>query len=233
MPTVEDVITSLGEGRQSAASADLAIDSLMRAFVETVRDLDRLGPPIIVVRFSNLPTRGDEPIKPTAPASEANPAVPAAGHSVHGEAFNDGTTTCRVSDARHGQGPFPGHQQASPMPRPTSIRESRSSIRSITSNRSDRSARPPGSTPTARMAYWGMAMSNINNAKRAAGLSQGSRKRARRAAPARIALSRRPGIVLQGRRQRQGQAAGLAAGTRDDRPGIPRATSTLAPGWPW
>ena len=34
--------------------------------------------------------RGDEPVKPTAPASEANPAVPAAGHSVHGEAFNDG-----------------------------------------------------------------------------------------------------------------------------------------------
>ena len=34
--------------------------------------------------------RGDEPVKPTAPASETNPAVPAPGHSVHGEAFNDG-----------------------------------------------------------------------------------------------------------------------------------------------
>jgi hypothetical protein len=34
--------------------------------------------------------RGEEPDQPTAPASEAHPAVPAAGHSVHGEAFNDG-----------------------------------------------------------------------------------------------------------------------------------------------
>src|SRR5204863_7066258 len=32
----------------------------------------------------------DEPNKPTASASESNPAVPAAGHSIHGEAFNDG-----------------------------------------------------------------------------------------------------------------------------------------------
>src|SRR4051795_8401849 len=31
-----------------------------------------------------------EPTKPTASASEKNPAVPAAGHSIHGEAFNDG-----------------------------------------------------------------------------------------------------------------------------------------------
>src|SRR3954447_14744371 len=31
-----------------------------------------------------------EPPRPTASSSEANPAVPAPGHSVHGEAFNDG-----------------------------------------------------------------------------------------------------------------------------------------------
>src|SRR5690349_2419364 len=35
-------------------------------------------------------SRGDEPTRPTATATEANPAVPAAGHSLHGEAFNDG-----------------------------------------------------------------------------------------------------------------------------------------------
>src|SRR5262249_50757262 len=33
---------------------------------------------------------GDEPTRPTNSASEANPAVPAPGHSVHGEPFNDG-----------------------------------------------------------------------------------------------------------------------------------------------
>src|SRR5205809_599399 len=35
-------------------------------------------------------TAADEPTKPTASASEANPAMPAAGHSIHGEAFNEG-----------------------------------------------------------------------------------------------------------------------------------------------
>src|SRR4051794_26751586 len=34
--------------------------------------------------------RGEEPTRPPAPATEATPAVPAAGHSIHGEAFNDG-----------------------------------------------------------------------------------------------------------------------------------------------
>ena len=36
------------------------------------------------------PATGQEPAKPTAPASSTDPAVPAAGHSIHGEAFNDG-----------------------------------------------------------------------------------------------------------------------------------------------
>src|SRR5258708_31912151 len=35
-------------------------------------------------------TFADEPARPTASASESNPATPAAGHSIHGEAFNDG-----------------------------------------------------------------------------------------------------------------------------------------------
>src|SRR5713226_8369530 len=35
-------------------------------------------------------SRGDEPNRPTASATEANPAAPAAGHSLHGEAFDDG-----------------------------------------------------------------------------------------------------------------------------------------------
>src|SRR4051812_8488811 len=33
---------------------------------------------------------GDEPNRPTASPTESNPAKPAEGHSVHGEAFNDG-----------------------------------------------------------------------------------------------------------------------------------------------
>src|SRR5262245_3785457 len=45
-------------------------------------------------------SRGDEPNKPTASATEANPATPAAGHSLHGEAFDDGP--------RHHAEPMPG-----------------------------------------------------------------------------------------------------------------------------
>src|SRR5262245_14001416 len=34
--------------------------------------------------------RADEPPKPTPTATESNPAIPAPGHSIHGEAFNEG-----------------------------------------------------------------------------------------------------------------------------------------------
>src|SRR3954452_22116859 len=42
-----------------------------------------------VLIFSSL-AKAQEPVKATASPTEANPAVPAPGHSVHGEAFNDG-----------------------------------------------------------------------------------------------------------------------------------------------
>src|SRR5205823_425487 len=44
----------------------------------------------------SVPAHADEPYKPTASASEANPAVPAAGHSIHGEAFNEGPRQAAV-----------------------------------------------------------------------------------------------------------------------------------------
>ena len=43
----------------------------------------------LVISLS-LRAGAQEPVKPTASATEANPAVPAPGHSVHGEAFDDG-----------------------------------------------------------------------------------------------------------------------------------------------
>ena len=52
----------------------------------------RLGAIAIAASLFCNPYRvlGDEPTKPTASATEANPAVPAPGHSVHGEPFNEG-----------------------------------------------------------------------------------------------------------------------------------------------
>ncbi|HMF35692.1 MAG TPA: hypothetical protein VKF17_03605 [Isosphaeraceae bacterium] len=44
----------------------------------------------IGVLGATIPAVAQEPARPTASPSEANPAVPAPGHSVHGKAFNDG-----------------------------------------------------------------------------------------------------------------------------------------------
>ena len=54
--------------------------------------------------------------------------------------------------------------------------------------------------PDCAMAYWGLAMSNVNNAKRAKEFLKEARKRAASASRARAALHRGPGGVLQGRR---------------------------------
>ena len=42
------------------------------------------GPALAMVVALAVAARADEPEKPTATATEANPAVPAAGHSIHG-----------------------------------------------------------------------------------------------------------------------------------------------------
>src|ERR1700761_3421343 len=52
-------------------------------------------------------SRGDEPVKPTASASEANPAIPAPGHSVHGEPFNEGPRHAAYSMGGMGKSHFP------------------------------------------------------------------------------------------------------------------------------
>ena len=184
------------------------------------------------VSVSSSSARGDEPVKPTAPASEANPAVPAAGHSVHGEAFNDGPRHAAYLMPGMGKVHFP---VTSKKPEAQAfIDQGVAQLHSFYYFEAERSFRQAAKIdPDCAMAYWGMAMSNVNNAKRAQGFLKEARKRAAVARAARVALPRRPGVVFQGGRERQDQAAGLAAGPRDDRPGVSRATSTLAPGWRW
>jgi len=121
--------------------------------------------------------RGDEPVKPTRSASEANPAVPAPGHSVHGEAFNDGP--------RHTAYRMPGmgkvHFLASTK-KPEAqafIDQGVGQLHSFYYFESERSFRQAAKIdPDCAMAYWGMAMSNINNPKRAKGFLAEARKRA-------------------------------------------------------
>jgi len=124
-----------------------------------------------------LPARGDEPVKPTVSASEANPAVPAPGHSVHGEAFNDGP--------RHAAYLMPGMGKvhfAVTTKKPEAqafIDQGVGQLHSFYYFEAERSFRQAATIdPSCAMAYWGMAMSNTVNPKRAKGFIKEARKRA-------------------------------------------------------
>src|SRR3954454_23357674 len=117
-----------------------------------------------------------EPSKPTASPSEANPAVPAPGHSVHGEAFNDGP--------RHEAYLMPGQGKVH-FPVTTDKPEAQAFVDQGVAQlhtfyylESERSFRQAAKLdPTCAMAYWGMAMSNVNNPKRAKGFLKEARNR--------------------------------------------------------
>jgi peroxiredoxin len=120
-------------------------------------------------------TRGDEPNKPTPPASEANPAVPAAGHSVHGVAFDDGP--------HHKAYLMPGMgkvQFAVTTTRPEAqalVNQGVAQLHSFYYFEAERSFRQAATIdPDCAMAYWGMAMANVNNAKRVRGFLAEARR---------------------------------------------------------
>jgi peroxiredoxin len=157
----------------------------MRAFV------GRFGTAIVLSLLCwNLSlARGDEPVKPTAPASEANPAVPAAGHSVHGEAFNDGPR--RAARLMPGMGKVHFPVTTKKPEAQAFIDQGVGQLHSFYYFESERSFRQAATIdPDCAMAYWGMAMSNINNARRARGFFQESRKRA-------TGLNRRETLYLE------------------------------------
>jgi peroxiredoxin len=135
------------------------------------------------------PARGDEPVKPTASASEANPAVPAPGHSVHGEAFNDGPRHTAYLMPGMGKSHFPATTK---KPEAQSfIDQGVAQLHSFYYFESERSFRQAAKIdPDCAMAYWGMAMSNVNNASRAKGFLKEARKRAK-------SLSRRESLYLE------------------------------------
>ncbi len=125
----------------------------------------------------SLRASGDEPVKPTASASEANPAVPAPGHSVHGDAFNDGPRHAAHIIPGMGKVHFPvttGKPEAQ-----TFVDQGVAQLHSFYYFESERSFRQAAKIdPGCAMAYWGMAMSNVNNPARAKGFLKEARKRA-------------------------------------------------------
>ncbi len=139
----------------------------------------RLGAAVVTagLLFGLAPSsRGDEPVKPTASASAANPAVPAPGHSVHGEAFNDGPRHAAYLMPGMGKIHFPVAAKAEAQP---FIDQGVAQLHSFYYFESERSFRQAAKIdPNCAMAYWGMAMANVNNAKRAKGFIKEARQRA-------------------------------------------------------
>lgn len=119
---------------------------------------------------------GDEPTKPTASATESNPAVPAPGHSVHGEPFNEGP--------RHSAYLMPGMGKVrfritTRDPRAQAfVDQGVAQLHSFLYFEAERSFRQAAQLdPGCPMAYWGMAMANVNNARRAREFVKEARKR--------------------------------------------------------
>ena len=109
----------------------------------------------------------DEPQKPTASASESNPSLPAAGHSIHGEAFSEGPRQKAVLLAGQGDAVrFPAstsHPEAQKF-----IDQGVAQLHTFYYLEAERSFRQAAKIdPNCAIAYWGMSMANVNNARRA------------------------------------------------------------------
>ncbi len=115
-------------------------------------------------------------IEQVAPTADANAPGPAAGHSAHGEAFNDGPR--QAANLMGGTGPC--HLQvttASPEAQQF-IDQGIGQLHGFWYFEAERSFRQAAKLDReCAMAYWGMAMANINNEKRAKPLIQAAVKR--------------------------------------------------------
>lgn len=135
---------------------------------------------LFVLGMIQTTARCDEPIKPTPSASEANPAIPAPGHSVHGEAFNDGPRKSARILPGMGKVHFPA---TTPKPQAQAfIDQGVGQLHSFYYYEAERSFRQAAKIdPDCATAFWGMAMANSFNLKRARGFVAEARKRAGKA----------------------------------------------------
>ena len=137
------------------------------------------------------PVLGQEPTKPTAPPSASNPAVPAAGHSVHGEAFDDGPR--RRASLIPGMGRVVFPVTISSPDAQAFINQGVAQLHSFYYLEAERSFRQAALLdPACPMAYWGMSMANVNNAKRAKGFLKEAKAKAKAAK-----LTRREQLYLE------------------------------------
>jgi peroxiredoxin len=152
---------------------------------------------------SSALTHGDEPVKPTPSASAANPAVPAPGHSVHGEAFNDGPRRSAVLMPGMGKVHFTATTNK-PDAQPF-IDQGVAQLHSFYYFEAERSFRQAAKIdPDCAMAYWGMSMANINNPQRARGFLKEAKSRAR-------SITRRETLYLDALEASLGESGAPAA----------------------
>ncbi|HEV3166993.1 MAG TPA: peroxiredoxin family protein [Isosphaeraceae bacterium] len=131
---------------------------------------------VVAVLGFGVIARSDEPTRPTASASADNPAVPAAGHSIHGEAFNDGPRQKAYLMPGQGKADFPV-TTAKPEAQ-AFINQGVAQLHSFFYFEAERSFRQAAMIdPNCAMAYWGMAMANVNNSRRARGFLKDAQKR--------------------------------------------------------
>ena len=111
------------------------------------------------------------------PASERDPSIPAAGHSTHGESFDEGP--------RHRASLLPGMGRSDfPVLGTTPevqafINQGVAQLHSFYDFEAERSFRQAATLdPGCPMAYWGMAVANTGNPKRARGFLKEARARA-------------------------------------------------------
>ena len=126
------------------------------------------------------PAWSDEPPKPTASATEANPAVPAAGHSIHGETFDAGPRQKAYLMPGQGKANFP--ITTSKPEAQAFVNQGVAQLHSFFYLEAERSFRQAALIdPASPMTYWGMAMANVNNTRRARGFLKQAETKAKTA----------------------------------------------------
>ncbi len=121
----------------------------------------------------------DEPQKPTAPATEKNPAAPAAGHSLHGEAFDEGPR--QKAYLKEGQGKIDFPITTAKPEAQAFMNQGVGQLHSFYYLEAERSFRQAAKVdPDSPMPCWGMAMANVNNAGRARGFFKEAQKKAQK-----------------------------------------------------
>lgn len=133
---------------------------------------------LIAAAGAQAQAQAQEPAKPTETPSEANAATPAPGHSLHGEAFNEGPR--QKAHLMKGMGDVHFPVSVANAEAQQFLDQGVAQLHTFYYLEAERSFRQVAVLdPNCAMAYWGMAMANTNNAKRAKGFLKVAQEKAK------------------------------------------------------